>query len=932
MSRTEAGAALEHELRGTTRGRVFTDRVSRILYATDASNYRILPDAVLVAESLEDLQAAVAACRATGIPLTARGGGTSLAGQAVGRGLHVDTFKLESVELDAEARTATVSCGTIRNTLDAAARRRGLTFGPETATANRATIGGMAGNNSAGTRSVVYGMTRDRIEWMEVVLASGTLARFGPAGDGDLAAGISGPGTSERDRLADDLEHIRRAAAVPVARGFPTLLRHVDGYGLDALCEEHPNLARFLAGSEGTLALITRIGVRLDPIPAERALAVFSFAGLDEAIDAVPDLAGRGASAVELLDRHALENAREDVSWMVAPDADAVLFVEFQGDEGEARASVAALAAAGAQSKVVLESGEDQVRAWRIRERGLGAMQAVTPPGTLPAFVDDTAVAPERLPEYVREVRRIVASYGTRAVMFGHASVGCLHIYPLVNIRTAAGIRDMEAMAGEIVDLVADFGGALSGEHGDGLAKSQWLERFLGPELVERFRDVKRAFDPDGLLNPGKIVDPEPMTAGLRYGAGYRAAPHPTPLALPGGVTGATELCFGAGACKKRAGVMCPPAMATREERHSTRARANALRAVLSGELSRGELSGAVMREVMETCISCKACASECPVGVDMASLKADWLWRVRRTEGVPLRARAIADLRRLSRLGSAAPALANALIGSRAGARLAKAVGVAPQRTIPRLAPRRFSRSVPRTRTADAAVFADCFTEFQEPHIGTALVRILRAAGRTVLVPRTGCCGRVALSEGLLDRAKRDARSCADALLPLVEDGLRVLVIEPSCLSMIADDWKRLLPDDPAAGAVAAAAIPAETEIATLPDIWSSLGGPVLLHGHCHQRALWGTGASRRALERVPGTTVEEPDSGCCGMAGAFGYEAEHYELSVAMGERVLAPAIRSRPDDTIVAPGTSCRHQIRDLTGREALHPVQFVARHLR
>ncbi len=936
MRATEAGRELGSALqRAGIAGEVRTDLLSRLLYATDASNYKIVPDAVLAAERLEDLQIAVATCHELGIPLTPRGAGTSLAGQSVGTGLHVDTYRLERITIDADARTAEVWCGTVQRHLDDEAARHGLTFGPDTATANRATIGGMVGNNSAGTRSVVYGMTRDRLGWAEAVMADGSVVRFGQTDErGAVASGISGVDPAATERLAAGLDHVRRLAGPAVAERYPKILRHVDGYGLDELCSERPNLARFLAGSEGTLAMFTRFGVALDHRPAERALAVLAFGDLERALEQVPELLSLGPSAIEMLDAETIAGTPQADELIAGGEA--VLYVEFQGDAGEATARLGALPELGAVAVTRINELAAQRLAWAIRERGLGATMAVGEPGLVPSFVEDTAVPPARMSEYVREVKRVVASYGTRTVMFGHASVGCLHMHPLIDVRTTDGIRDMAAMGAEIVDLVRDFDGAISGEHGNGLARSGWLERYFGAELVDRFREIKRTFDPTNILNPGKIVDAPPMTANLRFGSDYQVRSGVTPLDFSdqAGFAAATELCFGAGACKKSGagGAMCPPAMVTRDERHATRARANALRAVLEGDLPVTSLAEPEFRDVMDLCIGCKACKSECPVGVDMARLKTDWLWRVRKLGGTPLRAKALANLRRLSALASLAPGVANAAADSATARRLMERAGVAPQRSLPRIARRRFSRFVRRAHRPDVAIFADCFTEFQEPEVGLALVKLLAAGGRRATVPRTGCCGRTMLSQGMVEEARRSAQSTAATLLPLAERRLPILFLEPSCLSMVRDDWRHLLPDDPAVQAVAAAARSAEETMAELDPPWLSPGEHVLLQGHCHQTALWGTGATEAALSMVPGTQTEVLDAGCCGMAGGFGYEAGHYDLSVAMGERVLAPAIRSNAGATIVATGTSCRHQIRDLTGREALHPVEYLARHLR
>ncbi|MEX1046642.1 MAG: FAD-binding and (Fe-S)-binding domain-containing protein [Actinomycetota bacterium] len=932
QAHTEPGRALADALRNEVEGSIHTDGVTRALYATDASNYKIVPDAVLVARSIRDLQAATESCKALGIPVTPRGAGTSLAGQAVGRGLHIDTFHLEGIEIVPEARAATVSCGTVQRHLDIAAAKRGLTFGPDTATANRATIGGMVGNNAAGPRSIVYGMTRDRLAWAEMVMDDGSRGIFGQT-DGSIASGISGLREERKNELAAELEAIRDRARPLVAERYPQILRHVDGYGLDELCKDQPNLARFLAGSEGTLGVFSRLGVQLDRRPSERALGVLSFTKLEDALYSVPNFLERDPSAIELLDRGAMTAGHEDAAVLVDPEAEAYLFVEFQGTNGRAREALEALPEEGATRMVRLEDPREQRVAWRIRERALGAAMAFGEPGTVPSFVEDTAVAADRLAPYVRLIKSIVQRYDTRTLMWGHVSVGCLHMHPLFDLRTADGVSNMERMAREIVDVVRDFNGAISGEHGNGLSKSPWLERYFGLELLAEFGAVKRAFDPGGILNPGKIVDPEPMTANLRYGETYRVQAPESPLfTSPKEMAAEAELCFGAGACKKLSGTMCPPAMVTREERHTTRARANALRSVMTGDLPPESLTAPEMKEVMDLCIGCKACKSECPVGVDMARLKTDWLWRVRRAEGSPPRAKMVADLRRMSARASKYRWLTNPLSRTALARNWMVRRGFAGQRRPPRFS-KPFSSGVQDTKEPTVVIFPDCFTEFQEPWIGTALSDLLHAAAEIVGAPDAGCCGRAMLSQGFVEAARDRAQRASRRLRKYADQGTRILFLEPSCLSMVTDDWPHMLPKDEAVAAVADASFPAEDYVVDFSSLWLEPSDErVLLHPHCHQKALWGTDSTEAALARVPGASVKVLDAGCCGMAGAFGYEAEHYEMSVAMGEGALAPAIRAAGDAAVVAPGTSCRTQIRDLTGREALHPIEYLAQHLR
>jgi FAD/FMN-containing dehydrogenase/Fe-S oxidoreductase len=917
-------------------GEVLTDDVSRHLYATDASNYEIVPDVVLRAARSEDLQAAVETAAEFDVTITPRGAGTGTAGGAVGNGLLVDTFCLDRLELDVGIRRAVVDAGVIQSHLDRAAGAHGLTFGPDTASADRATLGGMVANNSAGARSIVYGQTRHRLEWAEVILADGAIVTLGPTRDGDLTTGIAGLPRDRTMALTDALEGIRERAAPLVAQRYPKILRHVDGYALDELCSDQPNLSRVLCGSEGTLGLFSRLGLLLDDRPAARALAVLSFARLEEALASVPELLELGPSAVEILDGR-LAMAAGDGTAFTTPEAGAVLFVEFQGEDGEPEARLALLPHIDTAGRVDLIEPPAQHAAWRLRERALGSGLPIAEPGMPPYFVEDTAVDPSRLAAYASELRRIVDSFGIPMVLWGHASVGCLHMQPFVNIKTANGVHTMEAMAREVLALVSEFHGALSGEHGNGLARSQWLESYFGPELVAEMRRLKHALDPTGRMNPGKIVDPDPMTAHLRYGASYRPKrPTASPVDFSmdqGGYVGAVERCFGAGVCKKaRGGTMCPPAMVTGEERLTTRARANVLRSVVSGAMPIAALSSTQVREVMELCIGCKACKTECPVGVDMAKLKTDWLWRMRTEHGARWRDRAVAHLRPLSAAAAPVAPLVNRALRSALGRRVLKGAGIASERTLPRLAGHRLSRRMKADSEPDVVVFADCFAEFQEPEVGESAVRVLRAGGLRVAVVDPGCCGRVMLSVGFVESARRSAERAVRRLLPHARAGRRVVVLEPSCASAILDDWRWLVRDRSGAAEVEAATSPVEDVLAETAGLQLSPGRPVLLHGHCHQKALWGTGGTVRALEMVPGSLVRETDAGCCGMAGFFGYARERAAMSRRIAEHGLLPAIGAAGDVDLVAPGVSCRHQILDLTGRRALHPMEYLASRLK
>jgi FAD/FMN-containing dehydrogenase/Fe-S oxidoreductase len=947
---SSAGRAAAESLRRAAAGEVWTSPLRRWLYSTDASSYRVVPEVVLVAGSTDDLAAAAEVAGETGLPVCARGAASSVAGQAVGPGIVVDCFKLDRIlEIDPDGRRARVEPGVVQAALNAAAGGYGLEFGPDTSTVDQATIGGMVGNNSSGSRSIVYGESKDKVVRLDAVLAGGERVAFGACEGDDLASGAGGPAG---ERLAAALAQVRERYREPIATGFPRTRRCTSGYNLRELLAPEPNLGRLLAGSEGTLALFTELEVALDARPARRAGAALSFATLHAALEANVAILESRPSAVEFLDLEplrgapSLEQYRSLAPLLEGPEA-ALLTVEYQGSEEEARAGLARLRRLagdlGAARIVWLEQPGALADAAVLRRAVLPLLMG-TPGAERPAsFVEDTAVAPERLAGFVADLRRIVAAHGGRASFTGHASAGCLHVRPFLDLKTAGGVARMEELAGEVGELVAGYHGAISGEHGCGRSRSWLLPRLLGPGLYEAMAAVKDAFDPDGLLNPGVVVGGPGVTEDLRFGADYRGdgawAPRLS-YAAEGGFGAAVEKCFGAGLCKKTSGTMCPPAAATRDEARSTRARANALQGVVCGAVPLAAVGAGEFRDVLGTCVACKACKTECPAGVDMAALKVEWLAEVRAREGVPPLARGIGEFRRLAALAAPVAPLVNALARTQAARLVSDRLGVAHERPLPafvrrpltrRLAPAA-GRPAPVREERRAVLFADCFVQFQEPEVGEALALLLAAAGRSLELADAGCCGRTALSTGQPEKARRAALRALAALYPLAKDGADILFVEPSCLSMVRDDWARLLPGDPRVAEVAAASRPALALVADLAAegrLHFRAGRRALLHSHCHEKALGFAAATLAALAAVPGLEVEDPDAGCCGMSGAFGYEAEHYALSVAMAERRLLPAVRAADRATpVLATGTSCRSQVRDLAGRAAVHPLEFLA----
>jgi FAD/FMN-containing dehydrogenase/Fe-S oxidoreductase len=945
----------ERELRPHFTGEIRLDRFTRLLYSTDASIYQIEPLAVLFPRTHEDVAAAVQTAARHCIPLLPRGGGTSLAGQTVGAAVVIDYSRHMNrvLETNVEDRTCRIQPGVVLDHLNAHLKPLGWQFGPDVSTSNRATLGGMMGNNSCGSHSILYGKTVDHVREMRVLLSSGEEARFralDPGGWRDRATRNSLEGSIYRA-----VERLARENRGEIADRFPRVMRRVGGYNLDAFTSEgERNLCRMLVGSEGTLANYTEAVVSIVPAPRVKALGVVHFADLVAAMEATPDILELQPAAVELVDKMMLDLTRLQPAFarrmtFVEGNPAALLIVEFYGGSTEECTSrVAALEASlrlkrlgGAVVHAV--SPEAQADVWAIRKAGLGLLQSVRGDHKPIAFVEDTAVEPADLAGYVRRFLGILERHGTQAGFYGHASVGCLHIRPMINLKDGGDVRKMADVAAAVKDLVVEFKGAMSGEHGDGLVRSHWNRELFGPQLYSAFREVKAAFDPAGIMNPGKIVEAPAMTEHLRYGPSYAAASLTTrfDFTRDGGMSGAIEQCNGMGACRKTdSGTMCPSYMATRDEEHSTRGRANALRAALTGKLNE-PYPGPRLHEALDLCLECKACKTECPAGVDMAKLKYEFLAHYNARHGVRLRARVFAGIAQLSRLGSATAPVSNWILQSALFRRVVQpALGIHPDRRLPRFARRTFADWLAANRpaargagTADVILFNDTFTNYNEPRIGISALGLIESAGARVAVPDVVCCGRPMISKGLLDEARRCAARNTALLAPLLARGASVVACEPSCLLTLRDDYPDLL-DTPEARRVAERAVLLEEYL--LERLEAGAWRPeaqelrtVYVHGHCHQKSLVGTGPMLRVLRQVSGLEVREIDSGCCGMAGAFGYEREHYGLSMQVGELRLFPAVRSAPDGAaLVASGTSCRHQIAHGTGRRAHHLAEILA----
>ena len=950
--------ALRAELAAAVSGEVRFDPYSRAMYATDASIYEMTPIGVVLPRSAGDVQAVIATCYKHGFWVLPRGGGTSLAGQTVNHAVVIDFSKHmhRVLEINADERWVRTQPGITLDELNRQLLPHGLMFAPDPSTSSRANVGGAIGNNSCGTHSVVYGKTVDHVLEIDVVLSDGSPTQFRRFEGERLESKLSGSGLE--GQIYRRVREVSQSARDEVDRRFPKIMRRVGGYNLDRTGDpDELDLTQIITGSEGTLAAVTSAKLNLVPIPTHKALAVVHFNGLIEAMEATVSTLEESPSAVEHIGSIIIDQARKSLGFARRLDflqgepAD-ILVVEFAGnDPEEVEAQVDRLEARLRREKLgyavtrILTPAE-QERVWEMRRAGLGLMMNVEGQAKPLPFVEDTAVSPEKLPEYVARFDEIVTSHGTTAGYYGHASVGCLHIRPIVDLKSGDGIEKLEAIARDVSSLVLEFSGAMSAEHGDGIARGHWAEKIFGPELTQAFREVKAAFDPKGIMNPGKVFDTPRMTDNLRYGEAYSTQPLKTRLDFTneGGFAGAVEMCNGVGQCRKlNAGAMCPSYMATREEEHSTRGRANALRMALSGRLPRDQLHSSRMLQVLDLCLECKSCKSECPSGVDMAKIKYEFLWQYYKSHRVPMRARIVAGIHRLNSLAAPIAPVAN-LVNRSAPARwaLQKLVGFDRNRPMPPVVRETFQRWFERRRPSSTGsrgqvvLFHDTFMNFNYPSIGVSATHLLEAAGYEVVVLRDRkCCGRPMISKGLLDRAGRNARHNVDLLYPYVEHGVRIAGCESSCVMAIKDEWVDLLGGDHKAKAVAESAAMVEELLAEAAGDggqqieFSDLARDVRFFGHCHQRALTGTTSSLQALKLAPGYRVSEIDAGCCGMAGSFGYEKEHVDVAMACGEDRLFPAIRAAtPETEIAVTGVSCREQIGYGTGRRARHLVEVLA----
>jgi FAD/FMN-containing dehydrogenase/Fe-S oxidoreductase len=941
-------AAIKRELETGIQGEVRFDKISRSLYSTDASVYQIEPLGVVIAKNRDDIVRTIEICHRHRCPLTMRGGGTSQAGQAIGSGIQLDTSKYYNrlLEVNADERWVRVEPGIVLDELNAQLAAQGLRFAPDISTASRATIGGMIANNSSGARSVLYGKTIDHVLELVVALSDGSIAHFRDIPRGETPAGSSLEAACYNTILRLAGEH-----TAEIDRRYPKILRRVGGYNLDEFIDpaKPVNLAKMMVGSEGTLGVVLEAKLRLVALPKAKAVLVIEFADLLESLAATPFILRHKPSAVEVMDKAILDNTRQNAALdrvrktFIKGDPGATLCVEFYADRKEdlpprLQALEEELRSRNLGYAYHRETElAGQARVWSLREAALGLSMANKEDAKSISFVEDTAVAPEKLRDFIERFLAIVRSYGTTAGVYAHASVGCLHVRPVINLKTEQGVRTFEALAQQVADLVLEFGGALSGEHGDGLVRSPFMRQMFGTVLYDAFREIKQTFDPLGILNPGKIVDAPPIASNLRFGAGYKT-PNPDTwfdYSEYGGMGGAVEMCSGVGACRKKlSGTMCPSYMATREESDTTRGRANALRLAMTGALGEAGLGDEGVYEVLDLCLECRACKSECPVGVDMARFKSEFLADYWRRHGTPLRARALGNIHRLSVWASKIAPLANWISSSPAARWMnEKLLDIDSRRSLPAWKHETFERWFTRNRHVEGAevtLFNDTFTNYYDPEIGIAALEVLERGGKRASVVRPGCCGRPLISQGLLAQARSHAETVVDALFPIASRGEKILFCEPSCLSAVKEDAPSLLRGDrqQKARAVAGACLLFEEFAGQLNLPLRAGPSRILLHGHCHQKSMGLLPATMSLLSRIPSATVVDLDAGCCGMAGSFGYTHQHYDVSAAIANRRLLPAVKKMvAGEVLVAPGTSCRRQVAELNGANAVHPAVLI-----
>ena len=944
---------LKNLIKSEIEGEVYFDDVTREIYSTDASIYRIVPLCVVTPKTIKDIKTLVQISNEYGIPILPRGGGSSLSGQTVNKAIVIDFTKHinKVVDVDKNSMTAIAQPGITIDRLNQILKSQNLLFTPDPSTTNRATVGGVIGNNSCGAHSIIYGKTIDNVKSLKTILSNGEDHVFKKIRFSEFEKLILNDSFSSNLYL--NSINLFKKYTDELTRRYPDIQRRVGGYNLDEINKNgFVDLTKIIVGSEGTLATVTEAELNLVELPNSKGLLVVEFDDIIKSMEASVLALDLNPSAVEHIGEIIISEARKSpefssgIEYLNNNPTD-IIVVEFYGEnELEVKDKISHLKKKLDISGLSLSSTEvinpiQQKKVWDMRKAGLGLV--MKKPGEAKAipFVEDTAVSPEKLPEYVKRFDEIVRQNGTTAGYYGHASVGCLHIRPLINLKEEKDIKRMVKISDEISDLVFEFGGAFSGEHGDGIVRGAWTKKMYGEKIYHAFQDLKKSFDPKNIMNPGKIIDTPPMDENLRFGATYKTENTETFLSFEkeGGFAQAIEMCNGQAACKKiGSGYMCPSFMATRNEVDSTRGRANALRAALSGKLPIQQLNSKKLFDVLDLCLECKTCRSECPSGVDMAKLKYEFLHQYYKNNKIPLRARLTGNIAILNKFGSYFPKIFN-LINSFYLFKLASDIflKIDRRRNLPKLAPKTFDKIFKEVKSDKkiAVFFNDTFTNYNHPNVGISAVKILKALDYEVKLVDKKCCGRPLISKGLLESAKKNAKYNINSIYDYVKNGAIVVGAEPSCISALKDEYPDMFPNDERVKLIS-------KNTYLLQEILVKEGKnkninfkkdlkkrSIAVQVHCHEKTIIGENISIDSLKMIPNSEVEKIPSGCCGMAGAFGYEKEHFDLSKQIAEERLLPFIKGLKSNTQVAiTGVSCRHQIDDLSEKDPKHILEIFA----
>jgi FAD/FMN-containing dehydrogenase/Fe-S oxidoreductase len=947
---------LEKSLRQHVEGDIHFDAIHRKVYSVDASIYEVEPIGIVLPYHKQALIQAIRIADKFHVPVIARGAATGITGGCIGKALIIDTSKYLNhiLDINYESEFAICEPGVVQDRLNEALSSKNYRLGPDTSTGNRATLGGMLGNNASGSRSLLYGCMADHVTEVELLLANGELLRFGKL-DEELWS---------KKRLQQDTEgniyrelyRIRTEYHDEIAAHFPKIPKRVSGYSLDILLSEGPiNFAKLIAGSEGTLGIATEIKVRICKKPGITGLCVIHLHDMLEGMRHIEEMLAHHPIALEMIDNKIIEAGkrspamRNKLGWLI-DEPDAVFVAEFAGKdledvqgklshfEKDIKARNIGYASICITDPIVMS------QLWEVRKSGLGLLLSRRTYSRAIAFLEDITIPPKELADFMEKFKNYLKSKGKEAGIYGHVGSGCMHVRPYIDLRQTDDVHLMEQMMIDISSLLLEHGGALSGEHGDGFVRTWLNEKMFGKKLYQAFLDLKHAFDPDNQMNPHKIVNGRPFLENLRLSPETKQQKINTfmDFSREGGFELAADLCNGNGMCRKSEKVMCPSFQASGDEFHTTRARAQTLRSFINGKMPMHDFTSHGVYEVLDLCLECKGCKTECPSEVDMAKMKSEFLYHYQKAHGTSLRTILFANIGKLNQLASSFASLFNKIVGHQFSKTIMGWMGVAPEREFPKLSSETFSKWFSKQnqpmKKKFVVLFNDTFNEFNTSEIGQSAVKVLENLGYHVIVPKWTCCGRPALSKGRLEQAQAQAKIVVESLAPYAYKCLPIVGLEPSCLLTIKDDFQALLPNNADVKAVSDACITFDEFLAKhivdgkLPFDMKIEPRQVKLHGHCHQKALVGTKFTLDVLKTIPGYEVSEIDSGCCGMAGSFGYEKEHYAFSMKIGQLKLFPAIEASEKDTlIVADGFSCRCQIEHGTQRKSYHLAEVVAQAL-